>query len=70
MYWRRTGQHPLWWLPVLFWSHLFASLLRKTGYSLPQGAKIDPLHKKPGPMCLNKEAGLDLLWGSTLPLVP
>lgn len=52
------------------WSHRFASLLRETGYSLPQEAKTDPLHKGPGPMCLNKEAELSLLQGNPLPKVP
>lgn len=70
MYQRRTVRHPLWWQPILFWSDLFTSLLIKTGYSLPQGAKTDPPHYRPGPMCLNKEAKLGLLQGSALPLVP
>lgn len=39
----------------LFQSHL-ASVLRKTGHSLPQGAKTVPLYLRPGLMCLNKEA--------------
>lgn len=35
-----------------------------------RGQKTDPLHKKPGPMYLNKEAELGLPQGNILPQVP
>lgn len=57
-------------LPILVLGHLFVSLLRKTGHSLSQGAQTDPLHKRPGPMCLNEEAERGLPEGSALPHVP
>lgn len=70
MYQRRTGQNPFQWLPILFWI-TFCFIIKKDRI-LPSSRdqKTEPLHKKPEPMCLNKEAELGLLQGNTLPQVP